>query len=392
MTSKDEKLTLRVLAGPRAGAHMPIVPGRPMHIGFAIGNDVVIRDPSSKLNRVALSLDHPGARLSVLEGEVRLLGVTLMAGQTVRLPKLVPFSLGETQIAFGPKDDSGWSGCTALLERPRATEGDATPGVQAASADGPGGDGPDSNDVDLANEEPRPRMPLWLTRLFMPVGLATLLVGYFLFAPSPVGSNNVVSRGLDTKVSPERLGTWLGQNGFPNLTVSRGGNEVPVITGFLDDESSRVRLSQAVSESGLRVNMNVSTGDQLAQAAANVFRTNGMDATAKYVGEGKVDISVKSADPASARRVEAIAQRDVPGLKGTTVRIESAPKRPTEFVRDDPNKRVVNVVYGRRGYVTTADGARYFVGALLPTGHQIADITDREVMLRKDGINSRLMF
>jgi type III secretion protein D len=51
---------------------------------------------------------------------------------------------------------------------------------------------------------------------------------------------------------------------------------------------------------------------------------------------------------------------------------------------------VVNVVYGPQGYVVTADGARYFEGAFLPSGHRIARIADDEVQLERDGQISRL--
>jgi hypothetical protein len=56
----------------------------------------------------------------------------------------------------------------------------------------------------------------------------------------------------------------------------------------------------------------------------------------------------------------------------------------------DAGKRVVNVVYGPRGYVVTADGSRYFEGAFLPSGHRIVRISDDEVRIERDGKTTRL--
>ncbi len=64
---------------------------------------------------------------------------------------------------------------------------------------------------------------------------------------------------------------------------------------------------------------------------------------------------------------------------------------PTVVV-DDPGKRVASIVPGATPYVVTADGTRYFLGALLPSGHRLAAITETEVMLEKDGKSSPLKF
>ena len=49
-------------------------------------------------------------------------------------------------------------------------------------------------------------------------------------------------------------------------------------------------------------------------------------------------------------------------------------------------------VPGESPYVVTADGTRYFVGGLLPTGHRIEAIDAHRVQLAKDGQRSELSF
>ena len=41
-------------------------------------------------------------------------------------------------------------------------------------------------------------------------------------------------------------------------------------------------------------------------------------------------------------------------------------------------------------YLVTADGARYFIGAMLPTGHRITQIEHNRVTLERDGQRSTL--
>ncbi len=58
---------------------------------------------------------------------------------------------------------------------------------------------------------------------------------------------------------------------------------------------------------------------------------------------------------------------------------------PPPPVVDDPGKRIASIVPGNPAYIVTADGARYFVGAMLPTGHRITAIAGQRVSLERDG-------
>ena len=65
---------------------------------------------------------------------------------------------------------------------------------------------------------------------------------------------------------------------------------------------------------------------------------------------------------------------------------------PAPPVPDDPGKRIASVVPGDPAYLVTADGARYFVGAMLPTGHRITRIDGQHVTLERGGEESTLNF
>jgi type III secretion protein D len=68
-----------------------------------------------------------------------------------------------------------------------------------------------------------------------------------------------------------------------------------------------------------------------------------------------------------------------------------APK-PLPPVPADPGKRIASLVPGDTAYLVTADGARYFVGSMLPSGHRITAIGAQSVTLEHDGRESSLNF
>jgi type III secretion protein D len=50
------------------------------------------------------------------------------------------------------------------------------------------------------------------------------------------------------------------------------------------------------------------------------------------------------------------------------------------------------VVNGRPPYIMTYDKSKYYIGALLPSGHKIVSIIDNSVILEKQGKQTTLKF
>jgi type III secretion protein D len=104
-------------------------------------------------------------------------------------------------------------------------------------------------------------------------------------------------------------------------------------------------------------------------------------------------VQAHEADAAALARAGQTARRDVAGLRELVVRNEPpAPAPQDRPVADDPGKRVAAIVPGDSPYVATADGTRYFIGALLPTGHRVEAIEPHRVVLSRDGRESELDF
>ncbi len=402
--AEADELQLAVVHGPRAGARHPLHAGRELRVGHGIGNDIVIRHPSARGHRARVRVEPHGVRLLVDEGTVKLFGVDLGPGQEVLLPVLVPFALGESMVAVGPAHGSGWSECRRLARRLAATPSASSVAVPpGATGDTAGADGA----ADGASAAAGPasalaarwrtlggsaqrRLPGWwrVPVALVAILLVPLVIALVLSRP-PI---EAAGRGARPE-QVEALRRMLDAEGFDRLTVQPIQGGAPVVRGMVETDAERARLAAVLARSARGTGVEVASGEQLARMVSDVFRLNGVRAEVRHAGRGLVEASVADTEPALLQRVEGDVRRDVPGLSALKVEIVGEPRRrpPSAPVRDDPRKRVVSVVYGPNGYVVTTDGARYFAGAILPTGHRIDRITSQEVVLERDGELTRLV-
>jgi type III secretion protein D len=372
---------LEIVAGPRSGARVPIEAGRPLRIGHAFDDDVVIRHPSVRGVRALLSRDADGIRLRVETGTVMLLGVPVEAGGAARLPRWVPFAIGDAVLAVGPQRGRGWDGCRQLARRLAADRVDASRTQAAADEGDPAPPAPESGAA-----APRARARWWRVPALLALpGVVALAV---LMASSvPSGA-----RPAADPHAAQSLRAVLVDEGLAHLWIATGASGGLVLQGMADREADRVRLAERLTREGIPVRLDLGTGEQLARQVGDVMRLHGTAAEVRHLGRGVVE--ARFVDPGAPRRelIESAVRRDVPGLAGLVLETSPAPAVAARAAPPpaDVGKRVVNVVYGPRGYVVTADGSRYFEGAFLPSGHRIASISADEVQLERDGQTTRL--
>lgn len=363
---------LEIVGGPRAGAAITLEPDRVVRVGHAFGDDFVIRHPSVRGASALVSSEPEGIVLRVETGSVSLLGMPVEAGRSVRLPQWVPFAIGDAMLAVGPDDDEGWRVCRRLalqlsvegfdLEPTRAARPEALTGPQSEAA--------------------RIESGRWwrVPALLLAPGAVALAV--LLTWPGAPG----VSPPADPQ-SAQRLRELLVEEGLAQLKVVQTVQGQLLLQGQVERDADRVRLAQRLRTEGIEVRLDLGTGEQLARQVGDVLRLNGVAAQVRHLGRGVVEASFD--DPGATRRaqIETAVRRDVSGLTGLVVQTrpgaDTAVRAPT--VQAVAGKRVVNVVYGPRGYLVTADGARYFEGAFLPSGHRIVRIAADEVHLERDG-------
>jgi type III secretion protein D len=96
---------------------------------------------------------------------------------------------------------------------------------------------------------------------------------------------------------------------------------------------------------------------------------------------------------AQRARLIAAIRSDVPGIRRLQLRGDLPPEQDVALrTVSDATKKVSTVVAGDPSYIQTIDGARYFNGALLPSGHRLVAVQGNVVVLDKGGRQTRVTF
>lgn len=362
-------LELRVLEGPQAGARAPLAFGQSCVLaaepeGTADGADIVLRD-AQVTARVRITAELPNALVEVLQGEIRLGEKVVTASQQAPWPMYVPLQVGHSQVAFGRAALPDWAAARAPVAAPSATDRDAP---QAT-----------------VRRPLRRRPEFWLATM----GAAVLvLCGAALGTARYSAAPNAAQR-----VAAPTPAQMLQESEFSMLqAITRADGRVE-LRGRLATLEQRSRLDQWLGERQLAAVIDVRVDEAVQRDVTEVFRINGVVVQAQLKGPGHVAVQAMEPDAARLTRAEEVVRRDVRGLEQLTVLNTAKPlPPPAPPVPDDPGKRIASLVPGEPGYLVTADGARYFVGAMLPTGHRITQIAKASVTLERNGQQSTLNF
>ncbi|RTL36317.1 MAG: hypothetical protein EKK53_23150 [Burkholderiales bacterium] len=187
-----------------------------------------------------------------------------------------------------------------------------------------------------------------------------------------------------TRPLAEALLTGVG------LVMVLGGAALAWRGGTLREAGQTV--SQAVPPAQAAIAQRPATVDAAA-SVVEVFRLHGIAAKPSWSDDGELVLHTRERDTARVDAATAAARRDVPRLPVLHVDNQPpavatpAPTAPP----DDPAKRLVAVIDSSDSpYFITADGSRYFNGALLPSGHRVVEIAERTVVIERDGQRTRL--
>jgi type III secretion protein D len=378
-----QALELRVFAGPQRGAGASLRTGAPCVIaagpdGDTSFADIVLRDDRAGPARIRLHADFPEAVLEVLQGEVKLGGQVLTVGRQVSWNAHAPLTIGSAVVAFGRACIDEWPTATPSSPHALQSSGMATPSPPGAGR------------AARAGTPWRRRADVWLAATGTAVLLlSSVVVGaaYLQARPSAVEAATLP----DDPVA--RLVRSLRESQFGMLDVTTRGNGQVVVRGRLATEAQRDQLAQWLRDAPLAPAIEVIVDEALVREVAEVFRINGIAVSAQLAGPGRVAAEAAEQDAAALARAEEAVRRDVRGLLALDVRNTAKPAPPPPPpVNDDPGKRIASLVTGSSAYLVTVDGARYFVGAMLPTGHRILRIDRSAVALERDGQRTSLSF
>ncbi|MBW8911260.1 MAG: hypothetical protein JF564_05095, partial [Sphingomonas sp.] len=139
--------------------------------------------------------------------------------------------------------------------------------------------------------------------------------------------------------------------------------------------------------------VDVQTVGELANASVDVARIRGLQAVARPIGPAAIELRTTPLDPDGRAKLTQAVRTDVPALKRLVLRDDMPPPEdvPLKTVAD-ATKKVSTVVAGDPAYIQTVDGARYFTGAIMPSGHRLIGIVGNTVMLEKNGRQTQLKF
>lgn len=346
---------LHVMQGLHRGAKVPLQRPGLVVLGSSSDCDLILMDTGVAAHHAAITLHEHEVAVRALDSSLDIDGATLEPGDTAKLRALSPLVIGGATLTIGDgeapeidagQDDSGAQSGDASRRRSRGTQ-----------------------------------VATWLAGAGALLGL--IVTAHFLRANAMVGIETPEKRinGLlhELKLEEDIELTWL-QPG------------VLALKGTAPNEASHSALVRALAAEGLKPVLRVSIGEHLAAAVKDVFRVNGLDVETQYTHDGVVLVHGISKMDVRTDPVVQHALKDVPGLSairisGQRAKLAGPPLRGKQEPRsaESAAKRVVSVVDGSPSYLVTADGARYFVGSLLPQGHRVLGIKGTSVTLERDG-------
>lgn len=363
-------LELRVFEGPQTGARAPMVCGTDLVLatgpeGHGIEADIVLREEGVTPARVRVTADLTDALIEVLAGEIRLGERVLTAGTQSPWAMHSPLRIGSAVVAFGRAAVADWPVAIAQAEAADAAKPTAT--------------------VTRARAPLHLRAEVWLAGLG-----ATVL----LFCLAAFWTARSAATPLQTPDSaPPSLAAELRASEFSGLTITTGVDGHMTVHGRIGTLAQRARLDAWLAEHQVAPVIDVQVDEALVRDVTETFRVNGVSVQAQVSGMGTIAVEAAERDADRLARAEEVVRRDVRGVTDLAVRNVAPPApKPVRQVSDDPGKRIASLVPGDPAYLVTADGSRYFVGSMLPTGHRITRIAAGSVTLELDGQQTTLNF
>jgi type III secretion protein D len=364
-------LELRVFEGPQGGARAPLASGVACVLaaepdGQGAGADIVLREERIAPARVRVQAELTQATLEVLAGEVQLGEQTLSVGQRATWLPHAPLKIGSSVVAFGRAGVDDWKPSAAIE------------GLAADAA------------ADLATPPPvatplRRRAEVWLATMGTSVLLAclgTLWIAHVAAAPAPATPDAAVA-----------LVNALHGSEFASLEANRAADGRITLRGRVSTQAQRALLDAWLSERRFAPTIEVWVDEAVAHDVTEVFRVNGVAVRTQLAGSGRIAAEAAEPNPEKLNRAAEVVRRDVRGLLALEVRNTAKPAPPPAVpLTDDPGKRIASLVPGDLPYIVTADGSRYFLGALLPSGHRVMQIAKGSLTLELNGQQLSLNF
>ncbi len=350
---------LRVVRGTHQGAEVKLAAGGFLIIGSGDDCDIVLSgDDEVSTHHCVISLADNRFTLRAVDAAVSLDGTLIDPGEPVSIAAHELIQIGTATVVLEP-----------IGELAVAELGSQHPVDSAANSE--------------------PGVLHWpATRNALPwtIGsVAAVLLG-LSFAAILHGTPDAAPVIQPTQALKEAL---AGSPFESVIELSESADGSVRLSGVLETQAGFRELKSLTVRSGMTVQWDVLVGEQLADAVATVLRSSGISAKARHIGDGNVEVVGQFGD--QHRLMEVIESRtiaDIHGLENISI-VNTLPpvvgddSAPTDF--DAEAKRLVAVVHGEDPYLTTADGAIYYVGAVVPGAGKFEGIANGAVWFDSDG-------
>jgi type III secretion protein D len=377
VTATDERV-LRVLSGRLRGAEHRLHAGKFIRIGHSFNNDVVLRGTGTSGTAAELRLFDDHATLHVVSGEIKLLGRTITANEDTHLPFFVPFAVGEFSAAIGSHASDRWDEVERLITTTAVAKGDDEPGEEAP----------------LPVAQPATAMERAVTRLYpmrdwidvkrhlpkigLGIGLALLLM---------VAVGPVYNWADDAFRGPGQAEATLTASGFKGLTVARDQeSSALIISGVLRTDKELAKLRTLASTSMPGAIVEVETTESHAAAVSEILTAQGIKGVAAATGVGVVLIKSEFLPKDKQSQIVQMLKQDISSIKSVKFSENTdLGNRDLQYFFSSSDYGIATYVDGNPSYIVTADGTRWFPGAVVPTGHEIVAMGNNRVTFQREG-------
>jgi type III secretion protein D len=381
-------LVLRVIGGRQSGAEYRLSTGIRVRIGHDFQNDIVLRNTANKDTALTIDVTDGVAILSVVSGEISVLGRAVIAGENLPLPVFMPVKIGEVVFAIGNPESERWD------EAAQISAVASIPNTADVSSDASMPSGAVAVPENVSLNQRVDGIVRHFSTSLRPVNdaiaierrwpvyaalVASLLLAAVLFVPISGWVNNQSS-------GPEATQKMLVRVGFPELTVRETAGGGLMVSGVLRDDAQLQRLRTILDEKRPGTVIDVNTMDAVAAGVTDMLVAQSLDADAKP-GSGR-NIIITSEYLPTDRQTELAAQirKDIPAITKIVFKIDTNRGEPElQYFFASEKFGLASFVDGDPSYIATADGTKWFKGATVPTGHVITDIGNGAVRFEREG-------
>lgn len=368
-------LKLRVLNNRLAGAEHRLHVGKNIRVGHSFENDVVLRGKNTAGLSLELHVSSDVTILRMLTGSTEVLGRQLVAGEEMPLPAYLPVQLGEFAFAVGADDQLRW----------REAENIATTLEQRQLMDAPLPRAELSERVATRLDPVRSRFPLPGSKILMGVGAAITL--------SIVTALSVIAYSNAQASNPDNMKQTMAAAGFPGMTVNPDpAGDNMVISGLLKDDKEVAALQDVVDKNFPGALVEVETTDSLALAATDLLKGQNVDAEAKTVRRGVINVTSEFLPADRQAELSAMLRKELPNLKGVQFTLDaSRGPNDLQYFFNNTQYGAATFVSGDPSFISTEDGSKWFSGGVLPTGHKIVRVEPKALIVERNGMVETLI-